>query len=592
MKRITAVFISLILILTLCACQKNGNNNQTLDFDTATIKIGETHTDFDGINIKIKNAVWDESNIKLEVDWINETKYEVTYGSSYAIELERNGEWISRQKIDNLVFNSIGYLLKAGKTEEKTYNLTDTFDITEKGTYRLITDCFVFDKGKGGESTKCTLWAEFSVTRKGGKDGTLAKESIDFEAQYIRTNSKIKRNNYPIFTVLQSVDELNAYYKSNKENFNLEHRNNPASDSTIGFLDACDKYDDEFFKDNALVFIVVQEGSGSNRHNVDNVKIGSDGKLYISICTIVPETGTCDMTEWHIIIEIEKEHRPKSYDEIAIYMDGKLITDEEGHTHQPAKEEQTVSNPFVGYCGNTQTTIYFEDNKSYTFMSGNSVTMTDILLNLDYDTKKLCKCLPEYKVDTEFGLGYGINLTEGYARCDKGQAELTQEQIDKLKEIILWAKNEAGLGFAGGKYPNYSFSLTWGTYGISSYDSKTGTLIKTKDATNPKDYTTNLKLTEQQYSAIWKLIKSLDIDSYPDKYNPHKNGASTPYMTLILSVKSDDIDKTVTVEETILSYDANNKKGQKFLDVCKGIEEILTETSEWKSLPEYEFLYD
>ena len=139
---------------------------------------------------------------------------------------------------------------------------------------------------------------------------------------------------------------------------------------------------------------------------------------------------------------------------------------------------------------------------------------------------------------------------------------------------------------------NLSFSLTWNTYGISSYDSKTGTLIKTNDATNPKDYTTNLKLTEQQYSAIWKLIKSLDIDSYPDKYNPHKNGVSTPYMTLILSVKSDDIDKTVTVEETILSYDANNKKGQKFLDVCKGIEEILTETSEWKSLPEYEFLYD
>ena len=267
-------------------------------------------------------------------------------------------------------------------------------------------------------------------------------------------------------------------------------------------------------------------------------------------------------------------------------------TAETDHTHQPAKEEQTVSDPFVGYCGNTQTTIYFEENKSYTFMSGNSVTVTDILLNLDYDTKKLCKCLPEYKVDTEFGLGYGINLTEGYARYDKGQAELTQEQIDKLKEIILWAKNEAGLGFAGGKYPNYSFSLTWGTYGISSYDSKTGTLIKTKDATNPKDYTTNLKLTEQQYSAIWKLIKSLDIDSYPDKYNPHKNGASTPYMTLILSVKSDDIDKTVTVEETILSYDANNKKGQKFLDVCKGIEEILTETNEWKSLPEYEFLYD
>ena len=486
-KRITAILISLVFLLTLCACQNDDKDNkQTLDFDTATIEIGETHTDFEGVNIKIKNAVWDENDIKLEINWINKTRYEVTYGSSYAIELKKDDEWISRQKIDNLVFNSIGYLLKAGKTEEKTYNLTDTFDITEKGTYRLITDCSVFDKGKGGESTKCTLWAEFSVTRKGGEDGSLAKEKIDFEVQYIRTNSKKDISNYPLFTVLQSVNELNAYYESNKDSFNLERRNNPTSDSTIGFLDACDKYDEEFFSDNALVFIVVQEGSGSTRHNVNHVKVDSDGKFYVDISSIVPETDTCDMAQWHIIIEIEKEHRPTSYDDIAIYIDDKLITDNLWHNNQPIEEGQSIS---------------------------------------------------EYN-------------------------------------------------------PNYSFSLTWGTYGYSSYDSETGELIKSKDATNPKDYTTNLKLTEHQYSAIWKLIESLDIESYPDKYNPHKNGVSIPYMKLILSVKSDDIDKTVTVEETILSYDANNKKGQKFLDVCKGIEEILTETSEWKSLPEYEFLYD
>ena len=71
-----------------------------------------------------------------------------------------------------------------------------------------------------------------------------------------------------------------------------------------------------------------------------------------------------------------------------------------------------------------------------------SVLQGDILVNLDYDKNKLCKCLPEYTVDTEFGTGYGINLTEGYARCDKGQADLTKEQIDKLKEIIIWAKDK------------------------------------------------------------------------------------------------------------------------------------------------------
>lgn len=265
---------------------------------------------------------------------------------------------------------------------------------------------------------------------------------------------------------------------------------------------------------------------------------------------------------------------------------------DDGHTHSPADKEQTVDDPVSGYCGNTQTTIYFENDKSHTFMYGNSVTMTDILVNLKYNHNKVCKCLPEYRVDTEFGTGYGINLTEGYARCDKGQADLTREQIDKLKEIVLWAKKEVGISTVSANYPNYSFSLTWNTYGTSSYDSKTGTLIKSSDATNPKDYTTNLNLNEQQYAAIWKLIQGLDIESYPDEYNPHVNGSSEPYMTLILSVKADGIDKTVTVPETVISYETNNKKGQKFLDVCKGIRDILTETDEWKALPEYEFFYD
>ena len=73
-------------------------------------------------------------------------------------------------------------------------------------------------------------------------------------------------------------------------------------------------------------------------------------------------------------------------------------------------------------------------------MYGCSVTLTDILVNLDYDPMHVCRCRPEYTVDTEFGTGYGINLTAGYARCDKGQADLTQEQIDTIAEIIEWAK--------------------------------------------------------------------------------------------------------------------------------------------------------
>ncbi|MBQ7349676.1 MAG: hypothetical protein IJW56_02180, partial [Bacteroides sp.] len=94
------------------------------------------------------------------------------------------------------------------------------------------------------------------------------------------------------------------------------------SDSTIGFLDACDKYNAEYFEDQILVMVLLEEGSGSNRHNVDNVKLGSDGKLYISIRSIVPEVGTCDMAEWHILIEPEKDINVASESDVVVYLDG------------------------------------------------------------------------------------------------------------------------------------------------------------------------------------------------------------------------------------------------------------------------------
>lgn len=111
----------------------------------------------------------------------------------------------------------------------------------------------------------------------------------------------------------------------------------------------------------------------------------------------------------------------------------------EEHTHQTASEPQTVDDPVEGFCGNTATTIYL-DGEAVTFMYDESVTLTNILINLAYDPEKVCDYLPEYTVDTEFGKGYGINLTEGYVRCEKGQADLTAGQIGQISAIIEWQK--------------------------------------------------------------------------------------------------------------------------------------------------------
>ena len=105
------------------------------------------------------------------------------------------------------------------------------------------------------------------------------------------------------------------------------------------------------------------------------------------------------------------------------------------HLHMSAIRHETVDDPVTGYCGNTITTIILED-KEYTFMGSDSVNLTDILINLKYDPMKVCRCIPEFTVKTEFGEPYGVNLTLGYARCEEGQANLTVEQIKMIKEIL------------------------------------------------------------------------------------------------------------------------------------------------------------
>ena len=139
----------------------------------------------------------------------------------------------------------------------------------------------------------------------------------------------------------------------------------------------------------------------------------------------------------------------------------------------------------------------------------------------------------------------------------------------------------------------FSFSLVWGCYGISSYDSETGTLVKTTDATNPADYITAYTLTDQQKQKILGLIVSLNVTSYPDDYDPHQGQLhSSPSMTLILSVKLGSIEKTITAADIAMHYESPDPRGQAFLSVCKEIEDILIATDVWNALPEYEHFYD
>ncbi len=137
----------------------------------------------------------------------------------------------------------------------------------------------------------------------------------------------------------------------------------------------------------------------------------------------------------------------------------------------------------------------------------------------------------------------------------------------------------------------FDFSLTWGIFGISSYDSKTGRLVKTDDVENVEDFTTTYFLTPQEKLTIYKTVRELDMVSYPEEYNPTAGIGSDPYETLILSVEINATNIKITANEVALD-DATSEEGQRFMDACDTISDILENTDEWKALPENPHLYD
>ncbi|MBQ9832590.1 MAG: hypothetical protein IJO48_02550 [Clostridia bacterium] len=102
-------------------------------------------------------------------------------------------------------------------------------------------------------------------------------------------------------------------------------------------------------------------------------------------------------------------------------------------THEFETAEAT-GKPQIGYCGNTQVTVTI-DGRDYLCYGSDAIYLMDTLKHLEY-TNEICRCITEFTVTTEDGKKYGINLTEGFARCDDGQADLTEEQAKRIGEIV------------------------------------------------------------------------------------------------------------------------------------------------------------
>ena len=139
---------------------------------------------------------------------------------------------------------------------------------------------------------------------------------------------------------------------------------------------------------------------------------------------------------------------------------------------------------------------------------------------------------------------------------------------------------------------DFYFVLTWGVRLDSSYDSRTGTLIKTKYVIErqPEEY-----IATYQYpniNEIYEMAKSINVYSYANDYYPYEGSLimTSPSVDYVFEIN----DKIITSNDCpILNEipDDVTERGKKYLALLLTIRNTLMNSDEWKAMPDPEILY-
>ena len=156
----------------------------------------------------------------------------------------------------------------------------------------------------------------------------------------------------------------------------------------------------------------------------------------------------------------------------------------------------------------------------------------------------------------------------------------------------------------------FSFRIRWGVMmGQSSFDSGTGVLIKTTNASDPDKFKTKLKLSRKDLAELSELAAALDLSAIPDApetYEPYitKGGGwalAKPANILELTLRTEEGEKTILCkgslglmlwdEDMRELYEPAGANGAAFVTLVRRILGMIHSSKEWKALPEYEVLY-
>ena len=92
------------------------------------------------------------------------------------------------------------------------------------------------------------------------------------------------------------------------------------------------------------------------------------------------------------------------------------------------------SSPKTASSGSKSAVIHVQ-GEEYSIPREDAKIIWDILKKLDYHPCRVCRCLPKCELEIKSKC-YGLHFGEGYARCDEGQARLTQEQLHAIQGVL------------------------------------------------------------------------------------------------------------------------------------------------------------
>ena len=143
------------------------------------------------------------------------------------------------------------------------------------------------------------------------------------------------------------------------------------------------KYDDKFFKENSLLIVYVESGSGSYTFGFDRISITKDSVCVHVIQTNDPMFGTCDMAGWLITVAVPDSilKNCKSFDAVYDGYKGNETTSPEPEINEVAPSEYHFTGRILEKLEGESYLVEVTDVGNGNFAVGNEVVVNSSMLS-------------------------------------------------------------------------------------------------------------------------------------------------------------------------------------------------------------------